>query len=284
MSKLSHNAEGTSVNLGPLIAELGPLNNRWRSGSPVEKVLTTWDMGEVLLTHVPNPTDGLLWQIQGMSYMTRNQLRYALVVRRGWDNREELEQLVEGLSNYTVFREALPFLKGQREGLDRKTYLYVVALLREPDATSATRYIKSLKAGKIGRQHKKGASISEIRPLAIAFLNEVDQLEKEMIRGIAPDELSPGVLIAASQLAVAIATSTPNQIPTVLQEVKSQDMKLLAPLIEAIRGGRDAVSAFRRVVSADRLMQTADLLHSMRSKETLEEWRHRRSAKLAISS
>src|SRR2546423_15688658 len=119
-----------NVDFGALIEQLGPLNNRWRRSPPSEKVLTLWAMGEVLLMAHPNPSDSLLWEIQKRSYIPRVVLRYALIVRRSWPNRQDLEALVTDLRSYTVFREALPFLKGKREGIDDATYLRVLGLLR----------------------------------------------------------------------------------------------------------------------------------------------------------
>ena len=145
----------TGVSLGSLIEQLGPLNNRWREGKPAEKVLTLWDMGEVILRGIPDAADPLLWEIQQRSYMTRNVLRYALIVRRAWRHRGALEKLVSNLHNFTVFREALPFLKGDREGIDEATYWKVVSLLGVPNTSEALRYIKGLKAQKIGRQHRR---------------------------------------------------------------------------------------------------------------------------------
>ncbi|MCI0525272.1 MAG: hypothetical protein L0Y75_08435, partial [Acidobacteria bacterium] len=99
MKKQSDKASAQSVNLGGLIEQLGPLNNHWRDCSQADKVLTLWDMGEVLLRSSPNPSDALLWEIQGRSYLTRNLLRYALIVRRSWEDCNRLEELTRGLRN-----------------------------------------------------------------------------------------------------------------------------------------------------------------------------------------
>src|SRR5262245_14917509 len=79
-----------AIDLGQLIEKLGPLNNQWRDGSQAEKALALWEMGEALLKSVSDPTDKLLWDIQGRSYLTRVTLSYALIVRRCWKTRGEL--------------------------------------------------------------------------------------------------------------------------------------------------------------------------------------------------
>jgi hypothetical protein len=84
MSRRASQTVANGIDLGRLIERLGPLNNRWRDGGAAEKALTLWEMGEALLASTPEPSDALLWEVQSRSYVTRNVLRYALIVRRGW--------------------------------------------------------------------------------------------------------------------------------------------------------------------------------------------------------
>ena len=276
------NASGT-VDLGRLIEQLGPLNNQWRDGSQAEKALALWEMGEVLLRSVSDPTDKLLWEIQGRSYLTRITLRYALIVRRGWRTRGELERLIRGLRSYTVFREALPFLKGNREGIDETTYRQVVSLLSNPDTRAAIAYLKKLKAKKIGRQHQKGSGGAGIQEHARNFLQALPQLEAA---AFADDLAEPAdALIRLSQITVAIATEEPiAEWPLASAALPERLSSLAEPLRLAIQGGRSALSAFRKAVGAERLMQAADLLNSLRSGETLAERRRRRGAKLSLKA
>lgn len=53
--------------------------------------------------------------------------------------------------------------------------------------------------------------------------------------------------------------------------------ELLKPLTAAVGGGRTSMSAFRKIVGPDRLMQAADLLNSMRDEQALTEWLRRHS-------
>lgn len=271
--------------LGSLIEGLGPLNNRWRAGEPSEKVLTLWEMGDTLLKSVPEPLDFLLWEIQKRSYITRNLLRYALIIRRSWENQSELQRLVQGLRNYTVFREALPFLKGKREGIDEVTYNKVVTLLRNTDTRKAIQYLKKLKARKIGRQHKKGASVAAVRDQAVGFSQALAQLEEGVtdlkVGSVAPD----GVLIALSRAAMSIATGEELRALPVAAPIDNSNLSVVASSLEAIaRGGRTTAAAFRKAVGAETLMQAADLLNSMRSERALAEWRRRRGATVSFGT
>jgi len=278
--------ENPGAGLGTLIEQLGPLNNRWRHGNPAEKVLTLWDMGDVILKLVPNPSDPLLWEIQEKSYITRSVLRYALIVRRGWKHRNILDDLVRGLRNYTVFREALPFLKGNREGIDDNTHSKVVSLLSSPNTREAIGYLKKLKAQKIGRQHKKGASVTGIREEVVNFMQALAQLESEVAHGLMKElPASPDTLVALSQIAMALATEEViKNLPAAVKEAKERLPRLAGPLIVAAQGGRTSAAAFRKIVGAERLMQAADMLNSMRTEEALAEWRRRHAVKLSLGS
>lgn len=286
MKKQSDKASAQSVNLGGLIEQLGPLNNHWRDCSQADKVLTLWDMGEVLLRSSPNPSDALLWEIQGRSYLTRNLLRYALIVRRSWEDCNRLEELTRGLRNFTVFREALPFLKGDREGIDDDTYTQVVSHLSNPDTRAAIQYLKKLKAQKIGRQHTKGAGVTAIQDQSVRFERALATLENEAVQDQpAKAPTSADALIALSQITMAIATGDEiKELPAAIANAPGHLSSLAEPLITAARGGRASVAAFRKAVGAERLMLAADLLNSMRSADTLAEWRRRRGAKPSLEA
>ena len=283
MAKQTGPIKNETVDLGNLIEHLGPLNNQWRDGNQAEKALALWEMGEVLLSTVSDPTDKLLWELQGRSYLTRITLRYALIVRRGWKPRSELEKLIHGLRSFSVFREALPFLKGDREGIDETTYRQVVSFLSSPDTRAAIAYLKKLKSKKIGRRHQRGVSAAGIQEHAREFQQALSQLEATAFA----DEVAEPAdsLIRLSQIAVAIATEEPiTGWPLDSSALPERLSSVAEPLRLAVQGGRSALSAFRKAVGAERLMQAADLLNSLRSAETLAEWRRRRGVKLSFAT
>ncbi|PYP82353.1 MAG: hypothetical protein DMF61_26590 [Blastocatellia bacterium AA13] len=279
MTKKSDDSTAKPLDIGQLIEQLGPLNNRWRDSEPSEKVLALWDMGEIILAVVPNPSDPLLWDIQKRSYLTRSLLRYALIVRRGWKRRRDLAELVRGLRSYTAFREALPFLKGDREGIDDETYGKVASFLGDANPTTSVQYLKRLKARKIGRTHKKGSSVAAIRDQATSFGTALTELETEAARGnVLPGLATSASLVALSQIAMAVATEeSVTDLPSATANM-DRLIALAEPLLSAARGGRASVAAFRKVVRAERLMQAADLLNSLRGESSLDEWRRRRRA------
>lgn len=264
------------LELGSLIERLGPLNNQWRTSPPSEKVLLLWAMGDVLLMALPKPTDAHLWEIQRRSYITRVILRYALIVRRSWPNRADLAELVADLRNYTVFREALPFLKGNCEGIDNATYAKVLGLLRSANTRSAVQQIKALKSQTIGRQHKKGASVDAVRAPALKFSQTLSRVEEEIISGSRKGFSDKSTTLSVlSGLAVAVATgerADSFRLPALHDAALSE---LAEPMIAAVRSGPASIAAFRKVVGASRLMDAADLLNSSRTERDLDQWKKR---------
>jgi hypothetical protein len=185
-----------------------------------------------------------------------------------------LEKLTYGLRSYTVFREALPFLKGDREGVDEATYRQVVSLLNSPDTRAAMAYLKKLTAVKIRRRHHRGISAAGIQEHASNFLQALSYLEAA---ASANDGAEPvDALVPLSQIAVAIATEEPiTGWPLTSAATPERLSSIVEPMRQAVQSGRSPLSAFRNALGAERLMQAADLLNSLRSTELLAEWQTR---------
>lgn len=265
-----------ATQLGSLIEQLAPLNNRLREGNQAEKVLTLWAIGDVLLNAIDNPGDDLFWEIQGRSYITRDLLRRSLIVRRGWEQQRSLAELVQGLSSFTVFREALPFLKGDREGIDAKTYLRVVALLKERDTKAAIAGLKKLKQKHIGRQHHKGVGKLETKEIAQTFLSAMQQIENKIRTSVTTPWSKADEIVTLSQLAMAIASDEMFQVPAIPTMPEIDSLQTIADILSSVmRAGRANISAFRQQVGAARLMRAADLFNSLQSEQALTEWQRR---------
>jgi hypothetical protein len=268
-----------AVDFGRLIEALGPLNNGWRAADGVAKVLVLWEIGDALLAAAPKANDATLWEVQRRSYITRTVMRYALIVRRAWPQRSALTDLLQGVRSYAVFREALPFLKGDREGIDDATHARVLDAIRQPDVANATAMLRALKREKIGRVHTKRLKQLLAGQGAGNFLDAfvclVEATKRGEVRPVAGSALA--ATRTASQLAMALAEGTdrvPNMVTLEAEDpVIGSVLAALAPLGGANRESRNA---FRSTVGAPRLMEAAELLNALRDAESLEGWRRRR--------
>src|SRR5262249_49388663 len=147
-----------------------------------------------------------------------------------------------------------------------------------PTDTETGTDLKKLKAEKIGRRHHRGISASGIQESASNFLQALSHLEAA---ASADDIAEPAdALVPLSQIAVAIATEEPiNGWPLASTALPERLSSVAEPLRQAVQSGRSALSAFRKAVGAERLMQAADLLNSLRSAESLAEWQRRTGIK-----
>src|SRR5205823_6575656 len=146
------------------------------------------------------------------------------------------------------------------------------ALLRSTDTRKAVRFIKELKAEKIGRQHKKGSGATAVRDLAVSFSEALKLLEAHAVSDLKiTGGMSDAVLVDLSRTAMCIASGEEvGKLPPLMTD--DETLRAVAGSLEAVtHSGRAAASAFRKVVGAEALMQAADLLNSMRSEGTLAE-------------
>ena len=273
-----------SMHLGELITRLGPLNNAWRSGGTRERILALWDIGDVLLRHAPDASDNLLWELQDRSYMTRTVLRYSLIVRKGWAQRSELEPIAGEAGSYSLFREALPFLKGDRAGIDEHTYALVRDLLKSGSSTRAADKLKALKSKHIGRTHRKGTGAGAAPPSADEFAAAFRALRDEVAQGSPGPDASSADLLLLSQASMALAIG---QVTAELQQrlthVSGDIAPYGGPLREATMATRAVAAAFKNRVGAPLLMEAADLFNSLRSPDSLAAWRNRHTRSLDVT-
>jgi hypothetical protein len=272
--------------LGPLIDRIGPINNAGRSAEGIDKVELLWDLGEALLCHDPDASDDLLWTISERSYITRDLLRYALIIRRGWAERAELRRTFPRLAQYTLFREALPFLKGNRREIPEEKYQEILTRLngRNPDGTKE--FLLMLKSEAIGRRHKKGQAVAKMGQVAEMVRSAVRQmLVLATANKLAELRASLGqdALLTLAQLCMAVAEdSTPPGIPDNREKWPAPFAVLGNSLLLVSQANRDERSGFRKALGPVTLMEAADLLNSMRSDEGLSQWKRRRRMDLTL--
>jgi hypothetical protein len=290
MAKTRNTSTGTPPDrrLGPLIDRLGPINNACRGAEGIDKLELLWDFGDALLRYDPEARDDLLWAIAQRSYMTRDLLRYALIIRRGWADRSELRQTFPRLTHYSLFREALPFLKGDRCGIAEDTYADVIARLNEGNLQETKDFLLALKTKKIGRKHKKGQAVAKMSEVAEAVRSAVQQLvdlasTNPTHTAEARHALGLDALLALSQWCMAVAED--GSAPPISLEPSSWPepfATLGKNLVLVGRANRDDRAGFRKALRPVMLMEAADLLNSMRSNEHLEKWKRRRNMDLTL--
>ena len=287
MAKSKTESEQPATQIGELIHRLGPINNKCRHADGIDKVELLWDLGDALLDLTPDANDQLLREIHERSYITRDIMRYGLIIRRGWQDRDDLRSQFPRLSRYSLFREALPFLKGDRCGIDDKMHRRVVEHLNAADTRKTKSYLKQLKQENIGRKHKKGKAadrMSEpagILRSAIRQLIDLAEANPSQLASLA-ESVGDDTIMRLSQVCVAVADdATIPKIPSV--DVAHEPIaSVRTALATAASASRDNQNGFRKAVGAIMLMELADLLNAIRSDERLQQWHKRRRMSLSL--
>jgi hypothetical protein len=281
-------AEPGDARLGPLIEKLGPINNAARSADGIGKVELLWDLGEAILAVYPDADDHVLWGIASRSYITRDILRYALIIRRAWSERAALRKTFPRLEHYTLFREALPFLKGDRCGITDDVYQDVVTQLNGGGKPGEVKeFLLSLKSEKVGRKHHKGQARARMVPTAEPVRAGVQAALAAATQGGEPAleirrQLGDAWLLRLAQWCMAAADDTPFESPDDGATLPAPFGPLATALAGVGRANRDDRSGFRKAVGVTTLMDGADLFHALRSDADLEKWRARRAARLRV--
>jgi len=268
--------------MGDLIDALAPINNKCRQTDGIDKVEHVWELGDALLSAVPDPDDRLLREINHLSYITRDLLRYGLIVRRSWNQRADLRRQFPQLARYTLFREALPFLKGDRCGIDDTTHAEIVRRLNEQDQNETKTFLKKLKQKAIGRTHSKGKAAARMADFADEMKNAVlrmfdlaDQAPAELLTIGA--EIGVSNLQRLSQLSIVIAEDSKGLSSF---EHSAAWLAPFSTIAACLTKARDASpedrSGFRKALGAMLLMETADLLNALRTPESFAAWKKRR--------
>lgn len=268
------------MNLGQLIEALGPLNNQFRDSRGVDRIAALRKMGEVIHRASDGPMDRLLWEIQQKSFITRDVLRYSSIVYRAWPDEDTLRTLFTGVRHYTVFREALPFLKGDRAGISEEDYQKVMRALNMDDKAEAVACLSELKAKYIGRQKRKGVSrdrvMSEIETTQ-AFLDnvkaEVTKEPQELLNQLRSQLGDIADLLSRVVYALVSDSDIPDDVVKTL--AKQNNRPLVEGIARVVGGHRDIRAAYTKAVGPSHLIRLADLLGSLGDDEAFRQWEKR---------
>jgi hypothetical protein len=287
-AKTPKSTEPGDARLGPLIETLGPINNAAREADGIAKVELLWDLGEAILAADPEADDKVLWAISSRSYLTRDILRYALIIRRGWEARANLRETFPKLTHYTLFREALPFLKGDRCGIGDEVYRDIVARLNGGGKPGEVKgFLLSLKSKKVGKKHQKGQAKARMTPVAEPIRAGVQAALAAAVAGgeaaaAVRRQLGDAWLLRLAQWSMAAADDTPFE-PTADGSGLPEPFGALAAALARVAGAsREDRAGFRKAVGVTTLMDGADLFNALRSDEQLERWRQRRSTRFRV--
>lgn len=128
-----------------LIDDIAPLNNQFRlTTNPINKIEIMWEIGKRIdqaLIETRTKLHELLYTLydphgKKMAYITRDLGSYSYRIFKYFESKNDIKKTFPMLSNYTLFREAIPLLFNDKYSLSEQEKAQVIALIQQQGDTS----------------------------------------------------------------------------------------------------------------------------------------------------
>lgn len=270
------------VDIGKLIEEIGPLNNQIRDSDGYQKISLMWDVGDILFKSGVKKIHPIAWEIQKKSYITRDLLSYCYRIRKKWPKKSELKNLLFGIKSYSVFREALPLIENEKYILKEEDVKEIIRALKEDDPVEVKKKLGILKRKYINIRNDRRQRLNELQEQANAFNNFhrylIDLLLRENTKKLEEikENLGNDVLLQLSQMCMALANDYyKGPICIDIEESNSVFFTFKEKLLPISLSKKDIKARFRRLISMEALIETSDILNSIKNGEALSNIKKR---------
>ncbi len=280
-------------NINLLIEAISPLYNQYkqqsRTISGTDALIIMWDIGDILKTYIEENNvapHSLFWEVYGKSEGTKNIAQKSYITRE-FQNRchrirniflskEQIRKELPNLNNFTSFREAMPFFDNKKYKLLGEKKEYLLKLLNSDNShKDIMKEIGRLQKDIIGIKNPRTQRLKDLeeeKEVFINFYNEVYRLLKESPTQISfklkKDQIDKGYIVVLANNTNALAedglkfTKFPEA-----SNVQDSLWKSYEDVLKKFSSQRNAVllRRFRRIISAERIVNLADMLHSLSS-------------------
>ncbi|MFB3897115.1 MAG: hypothetical protein ACE14V_12510 [bacterium] len=279
----------TDIQIGELIDKIGPFNNRIRDSEGYEKISLMWDVGNILIEQGIKKIHPVAWKIQETSYITRDLLSYCYRIRRKWTSKSELYKLFHNVKSFTAFRESLPLIENEKFILNNNEIQEIVNLLNKENTKEVIQKILILKSKIINIKNDRRQRLNEVEEEERIFKGFysyiLDIIKQENIIEInkIKEDINQDDLLKLSQMCMAIAVDNyrgPEDIKT------RKEIGLFKEFIDKILplsvADKQKKARFKRKIAADKLIELADILNSIRLGESLSDIRKRLNINIGL--
>ncbi|MCI0604600.1 hypothetical protein L0156_16560 [bacterium] len=275
--------------LGELIHRLGPLNNDWRSSSGLRRLELMWEIGNLLVQAGVKNIHPVAWSIQKRSYITRTLLSYSFLIRKRWKNRNDLSTAFSGIRDYSLVREAFPFLLGKYQLKDQERE-GLIKLLNSENREKTRQEIARLKKEKIGITKMR----AKIEPDIDASGRRIHEIEKRLHRILfkgaideirdAKNRIGEGGLLYLAQLCMAIGRCSEKlpQKPTNTETWPDFAREVDDILRAFVTASKEKKAKYYKVIGQKRLLRLADWFNSWRTESGVVALRSRAGANIMV--
>jgi hypothetical protein len=285
--------------LDNLIKAIVPLNNVFREGSrtSIERLLIMWEIGNELVEHAVNSPHSCGWAIQEKTkgLIKRPTIFRSYKVRSIWPSKESLKQdlgKIKTLSNFTTILPLIDPNQPVRKKMSKNELQNLFQLASNNQSNEFKSYVEALKAkyshGSLGKKLDKSKHLKDLSEIT----NHIKRLNKELsyliIRGTAEErelfrsQISEPDRKTLSNMFLALTTKENFKLyrPATESGSSSTDYinRIYDSLIKALDKTSDVDRArFRRLLDSNFLANISDMLSSIGSEKSIEDFKMRAS-------
>jgi len=168
------------VNLNELIDNITEANNLYRDTtySPIDRILSLWDLGDLLFKNSVDKPHAYGWKIQEQTVgvIKRMTIARAYRIRSIWPIKEEIETSFKGIQGISILIESLPLLDKSGpiyDSLTDKNKNDLIDKMNKLSANEFKNYIYNFKArlkkGRIGEKNDRKKYLKEYKDIKENF-------------------------------------------------------------------------------------------------------------------
>lgn len=287
------------MSIKELISSIVPHYNKYRQNSRTltgtESIETLWDIGDALKVYIEDTNiapHALYRQIYGKSegetnvvqksYITREFLGRCFRIRKIFNGKNEINDLLQNLKNFNNFREAMPFFDNPRYLLEGKEKTELLIILNSNhDDKKIKEYIKKLQKEKIGVKNPRDQKLKEMggdKDVFVAFYNYIyetlkcgDYKKSQKETSAIDIEFIKILSKNTSALALDGLLMTNFEIPDGL----NKEWMDFAILVKRLISKKDSLERrrFRRLIPAHRMTQLGEMLYLLTTENLYKTFR-----------
>lgn len=282
-----------------LIEKIAPHNNQYRDSntSNREKIVAMWKIGDALMEAGVTSAHSFGWEVQRATkgLIKRPTIFRSFKVRTIWPNVDALTKDIGNISGLGNFTEMLPIVdpaQDVRGKLTEKELKEVFQRACNDNSSSFKRFVESIKkryaCGRLGKRLDRSRHLGDAQEAAKAFrgfltelLKMVDEKQKDARDKFRQEFVESDIRSFAN---MCIALTTKDNIRLFRKEgadISTSGTEIFRGLYHNFRDllikTSDVERArLRRVLSATELAAMSDLLSSLVSEDSMDDYRERK--------
>jgi len=282
-----------------LIKKITPSYNYYRKNkldlNSVSTIEIMWEIGDIVKEYLKSSDikpHSLYREIYGKSegsenieqksYITRDFLNRCFRIRFIFDDKNKIKKMFPGLTNFSNFREAMPFFDNPKYRLKGTEKEELLAVLNSKKTNKQIKnYINKLQKEKIGIKNPRTQRLQELlteKQIFIDLYNFIYNNLKEKNYNVVKKDLGRIDLSFISNLSKNTGALSSDQLRIqsfdIPNEVNGRWLQY-AEMVNCLVTKKDAQERrrFRRLIPPEKMIRMSEMIYSLRSEEDFNKFR-----------